>query len=106
MRGLWRQLRSRDRRLWRRLHALPAGRPDGEVPERGRRMMHARRWCVSAVESPEVLAEMLTGRTMTLCSAFFVAGHPNYLFLNDATCEDGAAEFAVVLLLPDGTYRQ
>jgi hypothetical protein len=29
-----------------------------------------------------------------------VAGHEEYLFLNDATCEDGAAEFAVVKHVP------
>ena len=32
--------------------------------------------------------------TWTLCSGFYVQGH-EYLFLNDATCEDGAAEFGV-----------
>ena len=59
-------------------------------------MMHAhRRFCVSPVQSFEELAWMLTERTWTLCSGFYVQGHENYLFLNDATCEDGAGEFAV-----------
>ncbi len=60
-------------------------------------MMHRRRrWCVSEVASPEELAHMLTERTWTLCSGFVVRGHPDYLFLNDATHEDGAAEYAIV----------
>ncbi len=59
-------------------------------------MMHKRRWVVSAVPTIEQLAEMLTQRSWTLCSGFSVDGHPAYLFLNDATHEDGAAEFAIV----------
>lgn len=57
-------------------------------------MMHfSRRWCVVHVESPEQLAEWLTQRRWTLCTGFEVGG---YLFLNDATGEDGAQEYAVV----------
>jgi hypothetical protein len=60
--------------------------------------MHAhRRFCIGAVSSAEELARMLTERTWCLCSGFCVLGHERYLFLNDATCEDGAGEFAVVL---------
>src|SRR5437016_3599318 len=60
-------------------------------------MMHdRRRWMVGSVASPEELAEMLTQRTWTLCSGFVVVGHEEYLFLNDATCEDGAGEFGVI----------
>src|SRR5438105_3847559 len=60
-------------------------------------MMHAhRRWGVSAVRSPEDLAHLLTQQTWTLCTGFFVEGHPNFLFLNDATHEDAAAEFAII----------
>ena len=59
-------------------------------------MMHKRRWCVSPVAAPQELALMLTERTWTLCSGFYVQGHENYLFLNDATHEDGAAEFGIV----------
>ena len=39
---------------------------------------------------------MLTERTWCLCSGFYIQGHENYLFLNDATCEDGAGEFAII----------
>jgi hypothetical protein len=61
-------------------------------------MMHAhRRFCISPVATPEELAHMLTERTWTLCSGFYIVGHENYLFLNDATCEDGAGEFAAIL---------
>lgn len=60
-------------------------------------MMHTNRvWCVTTVESAEELARMLTETTWTLCSGFQIAGHPGYLFLNDATSEDGAAEFGVI----------
>lgn len=59
-------------------------------------MMHSkRRWGLAEIESAETLAKMLTESTWTLCSGFFVAGHPEYLFLNDATHEDGALEMAV-----------
>jgi hypothetical protein len=59
-------------------------------------MHKKRRWCVTAVASTEALARALTEQTWTLCSGFYVAGHEGYLFLNDATHEDGAAEYAVV----------
>jgi hypothetical protein len=60
-------------------------------------MMHERRrWVLNPVASAEELAEMLTQRTWTLCSGFYVVGHQEYLFLNDATCEDGACEYAVI----------
>ena len=60
-------------------------------------MFHKRRtWCIHVVQSPEQLAEMLTQQTWTLCSGFAVAGHEDYLFLNDATHEDGAGEYAII----------
>jgi hypothetical protein len=69
-------------------------------------MMHAqRRWGLSEVESAAALAKMLSGQTWTLCSAFFVSGHPEYLFLNDATHEDGAGEYGVAKRLADGKFR-
>jgi hypothetical protein len=49
---------------------------------------------------------MLTQQTWTLCSAFSVADHEDYLFLNDATHEDGAGEYAIAKRLPDSTYLQ
>ena len=60
-------------------------------------MLHRNRvWCVSTVETAEELARKLTEQTWTLCTGFCVAGHEEYLFLNDATSEDGAAEFGVI----------
>lgn len=68
-------------------------------------MHEKRRWCVSTIATPEELARMLTERTWTLCSGFTVAGHDRYVFLNDATSEDGAGEFGVIVR--DGSqYRQ
>lgn len=54
-----------------------------------------RRWVLSPVASIAELAHMLTQRTWTLCSGFYVEGHPDTILLNDATHEDGAAEFGV-----------
>jgi hypothetical protein len=70
-------------------------------------MMHeTRRWCVSTVATPEDLARMLTERTHTLCAGFRVEGFPPYLFLNDATHEDGAGEFACVKILGPSQWLQ
>jgi hypothetical protein len=71
-------------------------------------MMHiVRRYCVSAVSSAEELARMLTKRTWTLCTGFYVQGHAQYLFLNDSTHEDGAGEWAVIHGgLADRLHRQ
>ena len=67
-------------------------------------MMHSKRtWCVAAADSAEDLARRLTEQTWTLCTAFELHG---YLFLNDATCEDGAQEYAVVKRRDDGTFLQ
>lgn len=68
-------------------------------------MMHARRWRLSAAESAGALARMLAQQTWTLCSAFCVAGREEYIFLNDATSEDGAGEFAALKLLPEDCVR-
>lgn len=59
-------------------------------------MMHKRRWCVAPVATAEELAEKLTKHTWTLCTGFFVPTQPRYLFLNDATHEDGAGEYGVI----------
>jgi hypothetical protein len=52
-----------------------------------------RRWTVAPVESPEELARKLTEITWCCCNGFSLGG---YLFLNDATCPDGAQEYAIV----------
>jgi hypothetical protein len=71
-------------------------------------MLHYDRvWQVSEVPSAEDLARMLTEQSWTLCSAFYVAGYPDYLFLNDAISENGAAEYGVVKHDSDSmTYQQ
>lgn len=57
-------------------------------------MLHnRRRWSVAAVGSSEELARYLTDHTWTSCQAFELGG---YLFANDATCADGAQEYAVL----------
>lgn len=68
-------------------------------------MMHRRRtWCVGPVASAEELARMLTEITWCLCNGFELDG---YWFLNDATSEDGAQEYAVVKKEgPNGTPVQ
>jgi hypothetical protein len=70
-------------------------------------MMHAkRRWVLSSVSSIEELARMLKQTTWTLCSGFYVEGHRDTIFLNDATHEDGAAEFGIERLLRSGEWIQ
>ena len=69
-------------------------------------MHKRRRWCVSAVATAEELAEKLTQHTWTLCTGFFVQTHPRYLFLNDATHEDGAGEFGAVAGGMEGPHVQ
>jgi hypothetical protein len=60
-------------------------------------MMHTkRRWVVTPVATAEELSQILSQRTWTLCTGFYVEGFPDYLFLNDATSEDGAGEYAVI----------
>ncbi len=67
-------------------------------------MMHKHRtWSVTSVESAEELTLKLTEHNWTLCTAFELRG---YLFLNDATSEDGAQEYAIVKRLSDGTFLQ
>ena len=61
---------------------------------------------IREVASPEELAHFLTEMTWPLCQGFVVAGHPDYLFLNDATSEDGLAEYAVVHGGLDATSRR
>ena len=56
-------------------------------------MYHNRRYHVAEVATAEELAEKLTEQSWVLCQAFLLG---DLLFLNDSTCEDGAAEFAVV----------
>lgn len=60
-------------------------------------MFHKNRaWCVSEVEDSDTLASMLSQQTWVLCAGFFITSHPEYLFLNDATSEDGAGEYGII----------
>lgn len=66
-------------------------------------MMHKKRiHCVGPVDTALHLAQKLTGSTWCLCTGFSVEGHPEYLFLNDATHEDGAGEYGVIKKTPEG----
>ena len=58
-------------------------------------MHRHRRWCVGQAQSPEELAQELTERTWTLCTGFQFG---SYLFLNDSTSENGAQEYAAILI--------
>ena len=63
-----------------------------------------RTWCVTPVGSAEELARKLHTTVWTCCSAFELDG---YLWLNDSTSPDGAAEFAILKrLAPDGPMLQ
>ena len=66
-------------------------------------MMHKRRiHSVGPVDTARHFAEKLTGTTWCLCTGFYLEGHPNYLWLNDSTSEDGAVEFGIIKRTPDG----
>ena len=57
-------------------------------------MLHRTRiWTIAPVESAEALAEYLTQHTWCCCNGFQLG---NYLFVNDATCADGAQEYAAL----------
>lgn len=57
-------------------------------------MFHSKRhWSVAPVASPEELAYKLTEQSWTLCTGFELCG---WIFLNDATSEDGAQEYGVI----------
>ena len=69
-------------------------------------MFHKNRvWSVSPKETAEEVARLLTETTWTLCTGIEIGG---YLFLNDATCEDGAKEYAAVKMpvAPGDPYLQ
>lgn len=71
-------------------------------------MLHSSRvWCVAEVATPEELAANMTSTTWCCCAAFRIAGYPNYVWVNDATSEDGAQEYGVCRIDPDtGSIRQ
>jgi hypothetical protein len=67
-------------------------------------MLHPhRRFGVAPVETPEELAEKLTDHTWTCCTGFYLISYPQYVFLNDSTCEDSVQEYAVIRLNREGT---
>jgi hypothetical protein len=59
-------------------------------------MHDKRRWGVGPAASVEELARKLTSSTWCLCTGFYVVGHEEYLFVNDATSEDGAGEYGIL----------
>jgi len=66
-------------------------------------MHHKRTFRVAPVASVDDLVQKLTEQTWTLCTGFRLddAGRA-YLFLNDATGEDGAQEYAVFRQTSEG----
>jgi hypothetical protein len=67
-------------------------------------MLHKDRvWCLRALADASELVENLHRRCCTLCTGLRLG---SYLFLNDATHEDGAQEFGVVKDLGGGQYLQ
>ena len=57
-------------------------------------MLHSNRvWSVFPAESAEWLAQQLTHYTYCGCNGFRLG---DYLFVNDATCADGAQEYGVL----------
>lgn len=57
-------------------------------------MLHNDRvWSVSSVESADDLARRLTETIWCCCTGFSLG---SYVWLNDATCPDGAQEYAIL----------
>jgi hypothetical protein len=57
-------------------------------------MLHSRRiWSIAPADSADWLAEQLTQYTWWACNGFRL---DDYVFVNDATCADGAQEFGVL----------
>ena len=57
-------------------------------------MLHSKRiWSIFPAESAEWLAEQLTQHICCGCNGFQLG---KYVFVNDATCADGAQEYAVL----------
>lgn len=50
-----------------------------------------------------ILARLLTETYWTLCTAFTIG---EYYFVNDATSEDGAGEWAILRKNPNGSFDQ
>ena len=66
-------------------------------------MMHKTRvHSVGTVDTARHLAEKLTGTTWCLCTGFSLEGHPDDLWLNDSTSEDGAGEYGIAKRTADG----
>ena len=63
-------------------------------------MLHSKRiWSIAPAESAEWLAEQLIQSTWCGCNGFRLG---DYVFVNDATCADGAQEYAA--LRQDGEH--
>ncbi len=71
-------------------------------------MMHTKRkWCVTKVATVEELSKLLTETTFGCCHAFYIKGHPDYVWVNDSTAPDRLQEYAVLKRnLPDGEILQ
>jgi hypothetical protein len=64
-------------------------------------MLHSQRdWYLQAIGCPENLAYKLAHCTWTGCTAFELE---DYIFANDATCADGAQEYAILKPSHDGS---
>jgi len=62
-------------------------------------MLHSKRiWSIFPAESDEWLSEQLTQYTFCGCNGFQLGG---YVFVNDATCADGAQEYGTLKLAGD-----
>lgn len=63
-------------------------------------MLHRQRiWTIAPVNDAKTLAAQLTQHTWCCCNGFRLG---KYRFVNDATCADGAQEYAV--LKPQGSH--
>src|SRR5262249_17444057 len=62
-----------------------------------------RKWSLMSFPSAEEWMKSLDRNEWRLCTAFYVAGRPDYLFLNDTEPEKAPTRLALVKRLADGS---
>ena len=62
-----------------------------------------RKWSLTSFPSAEAWMESLCRNEWRLCTAFFVAGRPNYLFLNDTEPDQVPTRLALIKRLANGS---
>jgi len=68
-------------------------------------MFFKRIYRLEGVPTVEDLADKLLNQNWCLCTAFYIAGHGDTLFLNDSTSLEGIQEYAAVRQIAGAWYQ-